>query len=298
MGCGALRAAEERSYELYEVAEGGLLTLSGDESLDQRMRLVTDAVRATFTQKNPNGLLSNGAWPRETFDDYVVYDLDGKLFSVDYEIRNGVVAFTSEPMAVRMLSPSYVPENSAANVLKMFEEFRAAVGKRHSASDQKMLQTVHDHAVSLGAECGPKALSAAWDVDALRTFGPMSDGAQKMKDCPHCDGMGQMGKKDCPYCDGEGKVRAASSWLGNLKDAVVGLFKPELPPVRWAEDADALKSCAWEQRQEERAQTSPFAGDVAKLSFTTAKVADEEARARAEQTARAEETAVAVKEDS
>lgn len=30
---------------------------------------------------------------------------------------------------------------------------RALVGKRHSAGDQEMLQTVHDHSVSLGADC-------------------------------------------------------------------------------------------------------------------------------------------------
>ncbi len=38
---------------------------------------------------------------------------------------------------------------------------RTLVGKRHSSSDQKMVQTVHDHAVSLGAECAKPAAYAA-----------------------------------------------------------------------------------------------------------------------------------------
>jgi len=45
--------------------------------------------------------------------------------------------------------------------LELVTELIAAAGKRHSASDQKMLQTVHDHAVSLGAECAQKEPKAA-----------------------------------------------------------------------------------------------------------------------------------------
>lgn len=34
-----------------------------------------------------------------------------------------------------------------------FEQFRTAVGKRNNATDQQMIQTVHDHAATLGAKC-------------------------------------------------------------------------------------------------------------------------------------------------
>jgi hypothetical protein len=38
---------------------------------------------------------------------------------------------------------------------RMFRRLTEA-GKRHNASDQRLLQTVHDHAVSLGASCAPQ----------------------------------------------------------------------------------------------------------------------------------------------
>jgi hypothetical protein len=46
----------------------------------------------------------------------------------------------------------------------------------------------------------------------------MPDRAEVEKDCPHCDGLGQMGSEDCTYCDGTGKVpvtkkRSMSEWL-------------------------------------------------------------------------------------
>lgn len=42
---------------------------------------------------------------------------------------------------------------SVSEDVELFDQFRAAIGKRNNATDQQMIQTVHDHAASLGAEC-------------------------------------------------------------------------------------------------------------------------------------------------
>lgn len=86
------------------------------------------------------------------------------------------------------------------------------------------------HHISIGGFKPPKG--------KLKTAAASS----KMIDCPHCDGMGQMGTKDCPYCEGEGKVRAASSWFDKLSDKVAGFFKPTAPTVDWSESAEGLKA--------------------------------------------------------
>lgn len=83
------------------------------------------------------------------------------------------------------------------------EALRALVGKEISAKNLKVIQAAHDSShdvhsqtVALGAQCdGMKAMAAA------------------MKDCPTCDGTGQITKDgqqmDCPACDGEGMMRSA-----------------------------------------------------------------------------------------
>ena len=105
----------------------------------------------------------------------------------------------------------------------------------------------------------------------FRSAAPMPDKAEstrgKMKDCPHCDGMGQMGKKDCPYCEGTGRIRAASSWFTGLVDGVVGLFKPREKAVAWFDDPKAL---AQDVNDDIQAPTSWFAGEVKDFSFETA----------------------------
>lgn len=93
--------------------------------------------------------------------------------------------------------------------------FRTGIGKRHSASDEEMLQMVHDHAVSLGAKCS-----------GMRAAAPMPDksgvdqnGKLRMQDCPKCDGLGQVDGHDCEVCEGSGKIRVAS---GEKIDAFIG----------------------------------------------------------------------------
>ena len=55
--------------------------------------------------------------------------------------------------------------------------------------------------------------NAKIDFKALKPMPDKSEvvrnGSPRYKDCPHCDGLGQMDGKDCPVCEGEGKIRVA-----------------------------------------------------------------------------------------
>lgn len=85
-----------------------------------------------------------------------------------------------------------------------YNEMRAAIGKKISAATMKTVQAAHDashdtHAatVALGAACNGMKLLA------------------KGKDCPKCEGTGQVkdGEKqmDCPACEGEGITAAEAT---------------------------------------------------------------------------------------
>ena len=104
-------------------------------------------------------------------------------------------------------------------------ELRTAVGRRNNATDQAMIQSMHDHAVTLGAKCDRMESAMQWLQAGITTLdfrgaGPLPDKAQikkngKYEDCPTCDGMGQVDGKDCPTCEGSGKVGAktrAAEW--------------------------------------------------------------------------------------
>ncbi len=107
----------------------------------------------------------------------------------------------------KLMAPD-MPETSDPRYM---EAFRVAVGKMISAANMKTIQAAHDsshtmHAstTALGAQCNGLNLLAA-----------LPDCAQKMQDCPTCDGTGQVkdGKKqtDCTACDGTGVLKAAAS---------------------------------------------------------------------------------------
>ncbi|MCR4301806.1 MAG: hypothetical protein NUV51_09365 [Sulfuricaulis sp.] len=95
-----------------------------------------------------------------------------------------------QSMAARALTPD-LPEPSDPRYM---EALRAALGARNSASDLKMIQTVHDHSVALGAACDRYAAAV---------------------ECPTCGGLGQMKEddhqSDCPACGGSGVLKAAES---------------------------------------------------------------------------------------
>jgi len=93
-----------------------------------------------------------------------------------------------------ILSASY----PAIEPARYAEELKALVGKRNNATDQAMIQTVHDHAQALGATCDyANARFAA------------------QKDCEKCDGTGQIKdgdtQMDCPACEGAGTYKAAAA---------------------------------------------------------------------------------------
>lgn len=85
-----------------------------------------------------------------------------------------------------------------------FDEFRAAIGARNSASDLATIQAMHDYATKLGATC-----------DSQNTRFMAS------KDCPACDGSGNKDGNPCDVCDGTGELKAAAEGddMAELKTA-------------------------------------------------------------------------------
>lgn len=89
------------------------------------------------------------------------------------------------------------------------------VGAEFSAKNKQKIQAIHDHAASMGAECGPagdeddeeaKALKARLEtagLDAVAIAKVLKAGKKPPTPpaCKNCDGTG-----DCPECDGTGKV--------------------------------------------------------------------------------------------
>ncbi len=78
-------------------------------------------------------------------------------------------------------------------------ELRVAVGARHSVSDLKVIQDVHDGAVKLGADCKPQLR----DMESKMPFKPFE---KKTTDCDACDGTGKKDGEECDKCEGKGKV--------------------------------------------------------------------------------------------
>lgn len=77
-------------------------------------------------------------------------------------------------------------------------QMKAAAGRRNSASDMKMIQSVHDHTVSLGADCTPGNYKVAAAVVPLM-------------DCPTCGGKGSLNDDNCTACGGTGKLKTAAA---------------------------------------------------------------------------------------
>lgn len=176
MGCGTHRAAmhlvtAEGFEEVPDVV--GLTmtftTLSGD-SLDERIRAVNDAVQKRWgggALAQPSGY----AYAQAVFDDRVIVRKDEELYSVNYAVdADGNVTFTGEPIKVEQ---TYVAAkakyedcpackgsgNAGGNPCEACGgagELRTAVGARNSEADARIIQSVHDQTVSLGAECDRK----------------------------------------------------------------------------------------------------------------------------------------------
>ncbi len=118
---------------------------------------------------------------------------------------------------------------------RYMEAFRAAIGKSISAKNLKTIQGAHDaaHAMhdsttALGAACNGMKVMAA-----------------KTKDCPECDGTGQMKndnkQTDCPTCNGSGEVAI------NVK-AAEAAEETSMTPEQKAAALKALAGCGCDKK--------------------------------------------------
>lgn len=176
MGCGTHRAAMH-----FVTAEGFVLeddipstvVFSAFEgmSLDKRLQAVNDAVYKKYSSTQNQTIAGPSAYPYEVFDKHVVVRYETKLLDIPYEMKDGEVVL-GEPTEVK-LKQTYIAAAKYADCetcdgtgqVKDGDaqkdcptcggegKLRAAAGARHSTSDLKMIQTVHDHATALGAKC-------------------------------------------------------------------------------------------------------------------------------------------------
>lgn len=172
MGCGTHRAAMHfvaaESIELLPGQAVETFTSLEGVALDQRIQAVYSAVYEKWPQPTPEPVAS--AYPSQVFDDYVLVSKDGEMFSVSYEMNDGK-AVLGAPKKVKQqwveAAAKYADCETCEGLGQVKDDkgqrdcpmchgegkMRAAAGARHSSSDMKMLQTMHDHAVSLGAKC-------------------------------------------------------------------------------------------------------------------------------------------------
>jgi cation transport regulator ChaB len=86
-------------------------------------------------------------WIAQTYFSHIIAEVgDSKYYSISYVVIDGEVTFSNQGDWLEVESRQVWIEKKA------LEDFKA--GARHSAGDSKMVQTIHDHAVSLGAMCG------------------------------------------------------------------------------------------------------------------------------------------------
>lgn len=164
MGCGTHRAAmhfvtaegldvrplEERALDMPGCVA---FTTLADQSLDERIRAVNDAVYKKWnTQAGTlaTGMPSEYAYAKQVFDDSVIVERGTKIYALPYDVADDGTVTLGDETEVKV---TYVAAAVADNP-------RALAGARHSAADTKMIQSVHDHAAALGANCGPKLREA------------------------------------------------------------------------------------------------------------------------------------------
>jgi hypothetical protein len=112
-------------------------------------------------------------------------------------------------------SDQQMPDAPPVSDPRYTEQFKALIGKAISAKNMGTIQKAHDAAhdmhsqtVALGADC-----------KGMRVMAALPTGSQK--DCPTCDGTGQVTKdkkqQDCPTCDGTGEVlKAAEDFVSSV----------------------------------------------------------------------------------
>lgn len=123
--------SENNDYVVFSALQG--------KSLDERMQAVNAAVQQLYPQNYSTPSTGPYAYARTVFDDRVIVCVQDrgveKLYSVSYTVdKDGKVTLGNDMTEVKQ---TYV----------------AAAGARHSRGDVDMIQTIHDHAMKLGARC-------------------------------------------------------------------------------------------------------------------------------------------------
>lgn len=184
MGCGTHRAA------MHFIAAEGIETIPEDlyapgvtvcsmldgKSLNDRIEAVHTAVAEKWRRTDGGGNVTGGpysyayAYAQQIFDDVVIVKVDDKLMAVPYDaaadgsvtLREGAEVWQTYVAASRYAEcetcggTGQVKNGDSQQDCPTCEgngKLKAAAGARHSANDNKMIQAVHDHAVSLGAAC-------------------------------------------------------------------------------------------------------------------------------------------------
>ncbi len=86
-------------------------------------------------------------WIAQTYFSHIIAEVEGKYWSISYVVIDGEVEFSDRGDWTEVQHKEVWIEKKA------IEDFLKA-GARHSRKDSGMVQTIHDHAVSLGASCG------------------------------------------------------------------------------------------------------------------------------------------------
>lgn len=172
MGCGTHRAAMHfvaaESIDLLPGQVCEAFTTLEDEALDERMNAVHRAVAERWKTEMTQTVSSG--YPIQIYDDRTIVRVNDEVFSVDYHMKDGK-AILGEPKKVKQQwveaaakyaecetcdGTGQVKDGKGQKDCPSCEgegRLRAAAGARHSAADTKMIQTMHDHSVSLGAKC-------------------------------------------------------------------------------------------------------------------------------------------------
>jgi hypothetical protein len=184
MGCGTHRAAMHfvaaESIELLPQMPAQVFSILEGKSLDDRIAAVNRAVNDRWTQNTPMAAPTDYAYVVQVFDDRVIVRKNDDMFMVDYTVNaDGEVMLGTETKKVKQqwveAASKYAECDTCHGTGQVKEDgkqsdcptcggegkLKAAAGARHSSSDMKMIQTVHDHAVSLGATCDRKNLETA-----------------------------------------------------------------------------------------------------------------------------------------
>lgn len=195
MGCGTHRAAMHLvTAEAIETVSDALPTLAftalTGESLDDRIRAVGEAVNARWNKPNTDFTMpSNYAYAKQVFDSSVIIEQGSQLFAVPYDVdaKGTVTLGTATEVKQTYVAATMADcpackgsgnlDGNHCEVCDGNGELKVAAGKRNSEADARIIQSVHDQTMSLGATCDRgnyKMLSVGLEIDGKKVMAPIS----------------------------------------------------------------------------------------------------------------------------